>query len=163
MDMLALKAKIMQSRWAVALWLVLALIGLAALIRNVLFWNGWFSDMVISAIIAKPTPSTVQVKGWLFWIIAGLVSCLVVCSGLLIRSEINLAKSLTIQDERKTIAFKTMQGMMVAAARIRDQHQPSATKVKKSVRKCRTNVSHSQEFQCGCRTEMGLLLHRRAG
>lgn len=134
MDWHALKARIMESRISLVIWLLFSLIGTAAIIRNLLSLHGWFRDIVARAITVKSNPPSMEVKSWLFWLFASLASCLVIAVGLLVRSELNLAKSLTVQDERKTTAFKTMQGMMLAATRIRAQHHPTANKVKKSIR-----------------------------
>jgi hypothetical protein len=55
--------------------------------------------------------------------------------GLLLRSEFNLSEIVKVKNERGTIAFKTMERMMWAATRIRDQHHPQAVKARKSIRK----------------------------
>lgn len=107
---------------------------MAAVIRNVLSWYGWFNSILLGAIVTNPKTSQMTIKGWVFWIFAILVSCVVATGALLIRSEVNLNSALKIRDERKTTAFKTLQGMMWAANRIRHQHYPAAVNVKKCVR-----------------------------
>ncbi len=141
-----MKAKFVRSRGAVAAWSVLGFLGLATIIRNVLSWNGWFNAILLGAVVTDPKTSQMTVKGWIFWVFALLVSTAVCVTALLVRSEINLQTALKTRDERKTIAFKTMQGMMVAATRIRDQHHPSATKVKKSVRRVELTFRIHENF-----------------
>ena len=134
MDLVELKKKLTQNPWAIAAWIVVSLIGFATIIRNILSWNGWFNEMVRAASLIDPKTGAVSIKPWFFWLFAALVSCCVIFLALLIRSEINLGNALKIKNERVTTAFKTMQGMMWAATRIRDQHHPAATQVVKSFR-----------------------------
>jgi NADH:ubiquinone oxidoreductase subunit K len=128
------KAKFIRGRTAVALWSVLGVLGLATLIRNVLSWNGWFNSFLLTAIVTDPKTGQMGVKARVFWIFAVLVASTVAIAALLIRSEINLGVALKVKNERTTIAFKTLQGMMWAANRLRHQHFPSSAKVKKCVR-----------------------------
>lgn len=146
MDFAELKQKIMANVVTVAIWVILSLIGIATVIRNVLSWYGWFNGLILWAVVVDQKSATVTVKPWFFWFFAGLVSCCLVFLALLIRSEINLSNALKIKNERVTTAFKTMQGMMWAAASIRDQHHPAATKVVKSFRNIDISFRINEDF-----------------
>lgn len=146
MDFHEIKAKFVRSRGAVAVWSVLGFLGLATIIRNVLSWNGWFNAIFLGAVVTNLKTSQVTVKGWIFWVFALLVSFAVAAGALLVRSEINLRSALKARDERKTTAFKTMQGMMWAATRLRHQHYQTTARVKKSVRSVTASFRIHENF-----------------
>jgi hypothetical protein len=146
MNVIELKKKILAHPLAVVIWVILSLIGLATIIRNMLSWYGWFNAFVMVAVVVDQKTAAMTVKPWFFWFFAILVSSCLVFLAMLIRSEINLGNALKIKSERVTTAFKTMQGMMWAATRIRDQHHPAATNVVKSFRNIDISFRISKDF-----------------
>jgi len=146
MDFVELKKKILGNPITVVIWVLLSLIGMATIIRNILSWYGWFNALVLGAVVVDQKTASMTVKPWFFWLFAILVSCCLVFLALLIRSDINLSVALKIKNERVTTAFKTMQGMMWAATRIRDQHHPAATQVVKSFRNIDISFRINKEF-----------------
>jgi len=146
MDFVELKKKILANPATVVIWVILSLIGVATILRNILSWYGWFDALVLGAIVIDQKTASMTVKPWFFWFFAILVSCCLVFLALLIRSDINLGDALKVKNERITTAFKTMQGMMWAATRIRDQHHPAATQVVKSFRNIDISFRINKEF-----------------
>ncbi len=97
--------------------------------------RAWFSSMIRAGVQLDPEPKQFTVTYWLFLLLLGSGLALVAFMALYVQSEVARREAVRLKDERSTIAYKTMRGMMWAATRIRDQYHPNAMTVRKAFKK----------------------------
>ena len=119
----------------VILSVVLSIIGIGSIVRNIDTLNGIFERCLAAGIIVEATSNgknVVHSTRWLFTGTALLVAACAAFALLYLRAEVGRRGAIRTQDETSTIAFKTLQGMMRASSRIRDQLFPTAQQPIKS-------------------------------
>ncbi len=137
---------IKKSRPKLALGVFLGLVGLAALVRNLDSWRGFAEKLIQAGTALQGTPSRIELKSWLAVILFSLPAVTAVTGPLWIQSEYRRRDAERSRDERKTRAFKTLQGMMRAASRIREQLTPPALAPIKSIDRVRITYLIEKDF-----------------
>lgn len=121
-------------------------IGLAAVVRNVDSWRGYVERLILAGALLQGSPPHIEVRLWLVTISLLLPASVAVLVVLLMQSEYRRREAERSRDERKTKAYKTLQGMMRAASRIREQLTPPVLTPLKSVDRVRITYLIEKDF-----------------
>ena len=97
-------------------------VGAIAFVRNLDYWVQYLKLAVVHAVARDPkSVNLIDPKPWFVWFIFALIVACAILAALLVQSEVRRRVAERDKNERKNKAFKTLQGMMRAASRIRYQ------------------------------------------
>jgi len=98
-------------------------------------WRQYLTKLIQLGLVVPAGQASPYIRGWFVWLFFSLLLVTVLTATLLIYTEVRRREAENEKNERRTKAFKTLQGMMRAASRIRDQLTPPAAKIVKSLDK----------------------------
>src|SRR5436305_420323 len=116
----------------VALSAAIAFLAFVGYLRNIEYWRKYFDSAFQYAVDINAKTGEVSSKGWFFYTVLLLLTTFVVVVSLFIQSEVRRRETIKAKDTDESKAYKTLQGMMRAAARIRDQLNPAPQLVRKA-------------------------------
>lgn len=121
--------------------------------RNAEWFGSKFDQLVTKGVVIVPGQAAVQTRLWFFLSFVLLVCAVAALLLLYLRSELMRREVTRNRDERRTVAFKTLMGMMRAASRIRDRIFPPARKPLKSFRSIKAVFNIHSNFDTEVREE----------
>jgi hypothetical protein len=129
------------------------LLSAATLVGHIEGAKSIFDQFVQVATTTNKPNVTVVAKFWFFFICAVLILLVTAFLALYIQSERGRRQAIKSRNERSTVAFKTLLGMMRAAAKIKELHHPASNRIIKSCKSMRITVLLNKNLDAEVRQE----------
>lgn len=151
---------IKQHPTAVGIAAIVCLFTMLGFARNLEWLSSKFDALITSGIVILPGNAGVRSKLWFYIFFVALVCALAAFGYLYIQAELLRREAIRARedavknlDERRTIAFKTLMGMMRAASRIRDRNYPPASRPLRSFKSIKSTFEINKNFDGDVRQE----------
>jgi hypothetical protein len=137
----------------IAIGTVVAFLAFVSYLRNVEYWRKYFDSFLQYAISINPTTKELTSRAFFFYPLLALVGIFVTVAALLVQSEVRRREAVNSKDEEGSKSYLTLQGMMRAANRIRNQLTPAAQAPRKAFDSVKLVYEISKDFTVAVQRE----------